>query len=222
MRLTPDSDRRRTLAGLCLVVAPLCIAFNDAADAAGVRAASLPFFGFYLVAVIGAALGLAHLLRRSADVAGLIGACSCALGAIAATRMAMVGQLEAAFAAGVPGVPPDAVEVALRESPGLFATVFPPGLFFPFGLLVFAAAFWRARTVGRGLALLLGAAAVAFPVGRAVALGPAVFASDALLVAALAGFGVRVLRDPDFWASGDEPSGAAAAPGAFPISNGVR
>lgn len=195
------TERRRRIAGWCLVFAPLLMLVADAMLlAAGEEAAFWPWtlgvwVSFYLF--IGAVLAIARLLSRKADRLGLTGAALAIAGAMmGATIQGLFRVLKQMEAGGF-----EEATIRAIHSP-LVPTTEAPGLLFPIGLLVLAVGLWKTRVFPRGLTVVFGLGAVLFPVGR-ILVGPAAsVASDVLLLVAMGDLGRRVLRSPLFWTPG--------------------
>jgi hypothetical protein len=209
MSMSESSNRRRVIAGVSLIalsvgflsntITGLMVGGGDG-PASQTRIAMVGFLAVLNAALMpGAILGLSQLLRASADRAGLLGAAFVFIGWAAATRISSVIQLHAVLSAGVEGVPASALESIFKSAPVMWASMFPVGLFFPFGLITLGVALFRWRPVNRWFGLLLALGGLFFPLGRAVGIEFAVIASDIALGAAFAALGWQILIRPAVW-----------------------
>jgi len=209
VNISHSSDRRRVIAGACLLALPVTFLSDALAglmtEPAAPSQRMIAIVGFVAVLnsllMTAAVLGLSQLLRASADWAGLLGAASTLTGWAVATRISVVIQLDALLRAGVEGVPPTALETAYASAPIVWASTFPVGLFFPLGLITLGLALFWARPLNRWLGLLLALGGVLFPLGRAVGIRPAVVACDIVLATVFAAIGWQILRRPEVWES---------------------
>lgn len=198
------TERRRRIAGACLVFAPLLMLLSDAILAgfgmeAGFWLWSIGlWFSFYLF--IGAGWAISHLLKRGPDRLGLTGAAFTTAGAVmGATMMGMFRTLTQMEERGIEASTIEAVHAPL------IATTQAPGLLFPVGLLILTAGLWKSDVLPRPLVVVFGLGAILFPVGR-ILVGPAgSLVSDVLLLAAMGELGRRVLARPPLWTPGLKP-----------------
>lgn len=201
-----DNRRRRITAGSLFAVSVFFLSntlqvLTD--DGGRPSATEVAIQGFIALAtavfMIASILGLAHLLHKKADWIGLVGATSALLGWMAATRMSSIFQLNALVRTGVENVPTNAIDLALKSAPPVWGSIFPPGIFFPLGLITLGIALFRYRPVMRWNGLLLAVGGVLFPIGRAANVLPAVIACDLVLATAFALIGWRLVTRPDLW-----------------------
>lgn len=204
------TERRRRLAGACLVFAPLLMLVSDAILVVfGMEAGFWPWsiglwLSFYLF--IGAAWAIAHLLKRGPDRLGVTGAAFTVAGAVmGATMMGMFRTLAQMEKRGIE-------EATIQAVHGpLIPTTQAPGLFFPVGLLILAAGLWRSDVLPRPLVGAFALGAILFPVGR-ILIGPVgSLISDVLLLAAMGELGRRVLARPPLWTPGLKPVARSGA-----------
>lgn len=192
------TERRRRIAGGCLIFAPLVMLVADAVLVAfGEEAAFWPWslglwVSFYLF--VGAVLAMVRLLSRGADRLGLAGGGLTIAGILmAATMQGMFRTFHSMEAREI-----DEVTMRAVHEP-LIATTQAPGLLFPVGMLILGVALWKTRVMPRPMVLVFFLGTALFPVGR-IFLGPALsVVSDLLLLVALGDLGRRVLGSPSFW-----------------------
>jgi hypothetical protein len=232
------SDTRRLSRiglGVCMVAAPLLLAASDLVDpadsdndakyvaqvAAHHKAHWLAGFLMLLgaVALLGAVVGVAHLVRTRkpalANVAGPIAAA----GAMAMAGWAVVTMgVDTAIARG----PDRSAMVALYHDTSNSSDVAPNVILFVLMILAviaLAVGLYRARVVPRPLAVLLGLSMPALFAGES---GAAQVIASLLFIAGMGGVGVTVLkRSDDEWESGampamETPPAAPEAPAAAP------
>ncbi|HUP20245.1 MAG TPA: hypothetical protein VM778_09870 [Gemmatimonadota bacterium] len=192
------TERRRRIAGACLIFAPLVMLVADVMLVAfGEEAGFWPWsFGLWLsfYLFIFAVLAIARLLSRGADRLGIVG------GALAIAGLLMGATMQGMFRTFVSMEAREIDEATMRAvHEPLIATTQVPGILLPIGLLVLATALWKTRVMPRPMVLLFALGTLLFPVGRII-LGPSVsVVSDLLLLVALGDLGRRVLGSPTFW-----------------------
>lgn len=208
MNATNDTRRRRLISAFCCLALGLFF-LTDPITRLSVRGdgpaatGTIALMGFvapiHVALMIGAVFGITQLLRRRADRTGLIGATLTLLGWVVASRIMVVGQLQALLANGVPGVPPDSLQRMFQHAPIVFVSIIPVGLLFPIGLIVLGITMFVARPIPRGIGALLAIGGVLFPIGRAVGHEWAIMSSDLVLGATFALIGWQVLTRPEVW-----------------------
>lgn len=185
-----ESNRRRILAGTCAALASALLLLglvSNIVAAAETTHGAIALSGYLAVLhvglTIGAVIGITQLVRHRADRLGLAGAALTFLGATVGARIGAFIQLAAAgYLTG--GSPRGAMRALAQNAPAVWASIVPIGLLYPFGLITLGVALFAARY--RTAGVLLAAGGALFPLGRAVGIVPAVYASDALLAVAYA------------------------------------
>ena len=205
--MSKESNRRRVLAGTCLVVLAVLFATNPLTRVVmrGVSTSvgSIALTGFaapvQMALFIGSIGGITQLLRRRADRAGLIGAAMALMGWAVGIRIMALGQLESLLAIGVTGVPADTLEKMFAAAPLVWASIVPVGLIFPLGLITLGITLFVTRPVSRWIGALLIAGGILFPLGRAVRLEWAIAACDLVLGLTFALIGWQILARKELW-----------------------
>ena len=209
--MTKESNRRRLLAGICLVVLALLFATNPVTgvvlrgmSSSVTRIAMTGFIAPVQMALfIGAIVGITQLLRRRADRAGLAGAALALMGWAVGIRILALGQLESLLTLGVAGVPADTLDKMFTAAPIVWLSIVPLGLLFPIGLITLGIALCAAGPVNRWIGALLALGGILFPVGRAIRLEWALTACDLVLGASFALIGWQILTRRELWGSAD-------------------
>lgn len=192
-----SSNRRRIIAGVCLILGPALVLVADLLSTHRLTFLTLMSAAFILL--LPGAFGLAHLLRARADWFGLLGA-GCSLIGLAASYGEMsVYRFATVYQAGVEAVSPNAMQLALQTEPRLFMLTFVPAYFWPLGLLILSLGLILDQRFGVAVGAMLALGAVLFPIGREVGVMWAVYPGDILIFVALAWIGLRLLRDPSAW-----------------------
>jgi len=201
-----DSNRRRVLAVFCMfsLTVLYCVTSIHALVSEGesLTRTAIAVRGFVAVLhvglIVGAAFGIAQIVRGRADRLGMLGASITLLGATVAARIGVLSQLSLVRTNGV-----DTGLVAhelSRDVPLVWVSVVPIGLLYPTGLILLGAALISARPVSRWIGVLVVIAGVLFPIGRAIGVPPAIYGSDLILAAALAMLGWQLLQRREVWA----------------------
>lgn len=209
--MTKESNRRRVLAGTCLVVLALLFATNPLAGIVlrgmSPTVTSIAMTGFIapvqMALFIGAIVGITQLLRRRADRAGLAGAALALTGWAVGIRILALGQLESLLAIGVAGVPADTLQKLFEAAPLVWVSIVPLGLFFPIGIVTLGITLFAAAPVNRWIGALLALGGILFPVGRAIRIAWALTACDLVLGAAFALIGWQILSRRELWDATD-------------------
>ncbi|HEX8255901.1 MAG TPA: hypothetical protein VF846_22365 [Thermoanaerobaculia bacterium] len=206
---SPATNRRRHLAGFCLIGMALFFALNPLTGFMGSAAppsrsnVTIALGGFaaplHMALMIGSVFAITHLLRRKGDLAGLIGGALTLMGWAVSVRILAVRQLAQLIDNGVDGVPADTLGRVFSSAPIVFVSLIPIGLLFPIGLMILGVTLFVARPVNRWLGLTLALGGFLFPLGRAVGVPYAFAACDILLGLTLATLGQQILARPELW-----------------------
>lgn len=195
---TPGSnDRRRIIAGICLILGPALVLVADLLSTH--RLTFLTIMSAAFILLLPASFGVAHLLRARADWFGLIGAGCCLIGLTASFGVMSVYRFAEVYQAGVEAVSPRALQLALQAEPRLFVLTFLPAYLWPVGLLVLSIGLMRDRRFGIAVGFMLALGAILFPIGREGGIRMAGIPGDLLIFAGLAWIGIRLLREPSVW-----------------------
>jgi hypothetical protein len=222
-----SSNRRRILVGTCtailaatLLVNAARVLLNDQATTPGEIAA----IGFLAVLHVGltiaAVFGITQLVRRKADRLGLAGAALTLLGVTVGARILALHQL-GMLAETIPGATAT-LSAMLQSAPMVWVSIVPIGLMYPIGLILLGSALLIARPVNRWIAVVLLIGAVRFPVGRAVGVVHAVYASDALLAIAYGFLSWEILTKRELWDSSLVTTPEERREGEYAEAYGVR
>lgn len=192
-----SSNRRRLIAGVCLILGPALVLLADVLSTH--RLTYLTLMSVAFIFLLPSAFGVAHLLRARADLLGLLGAGCCLIGLMASSGVMSVYRFATVFQGGVEVVSPNAMQLALQAEPRLFVLAFLPAYFWPLGLLILSLGLILDRRFGVATGCILGLGAVLFPLGREAGVMMAVIPGDLLIFAAFAWIGIRLLREPSVW-----------------------
>jgi hypothetical protein len=192
-----SNDRRRIIAGVCLILGPALVLVADLLGTHRLTFLTLMSAAFILL--LPGAFGVAHLLRARADWFGLLGAGCCLIGLTASFGVMSVYRFATVYQSGVEGVSPNALQLALQTEPRLFVLTFLPAYLWPVGLLILSVGLILDRRFGVAVGSILALGAILFPIGREASVTMAVLPGDLLIFAALAWIGVRLLREPSAW-----------------------
>ncbi len=200
MDISGANNRRRLIAGFCLIAAPTLLLAADVMQVIGgfdFEWTIVMWISFVLF--VPAILGAVHLLRNRADYLGLLGGAFCVIGALAGAGMMTIFRLNAVLTAGGAGDLAPVIESAFKARPALPMSIFMPGALFPLGFIVLAVGLYRARVSSVWLALLLAFGGVLFPIGHAVGVTAALLGGDVVLLIALGWLGWQVLTRVVNW-----------------------
>lgn len=194
MELSDASNRRRLIAGFCLIAAPALLLVADVMQINGrfdFEWTVVMWISFVLF--VPAVLGIVHLLRNRADYCGLLGGALVVIGAMAGAGMMTIFRLNAVLKAGGEREFAQLIASAFKANPALPFSIFTPGPLFPLGFIVLAVGLYQARIFSLWMSLVLALGGVLFPVGHAVGVKAALIGGDLLLLGALAWLGWRLL-----------------------------
>lgn len=201
-----ETNRRRILAGTCAAVLAVLLLMNAVAaatdDGSAPSRGMIAAAGFLAVLQVGltagAVFGITQLVRRRADILGLVGAAFTILGATVSARIMVLIQLSM-LGDDAPGGVRAAISSVLRNEPAVFASIIPIGLTYPIGMLMLAIALFVARPVPRWVAVAFAIGALLFPMGRAVNIAPAIYLSDAALAIVYGWLSREILTRKELW-----------------------
>jgi hypothetical protein len=200
-----SSNRRRILAGTCTAILAATLFFNTVdtflRGSGPATPGEIAAAGFLAVLHVGltiaAVFGITQLVRRKADRLGLAGAAFTLLGATVGARIMVLVQL-ASLAEPVPGAPAT-LSGLLQSAPIVWVSIIPIGLMYPLGLILLGSALAIARPVNRWIGVLLVIAGILFPIGRALNVDPAVYASDVVLAITYGFLSWEILTRRELW-----------------------
>ena len=197
--LAPPTDSesarrwRRVGGAFCLVAAPAAVLVSSSTfPDGGAFSFAMMRLGFMLF--FGAILTLYGMLAPAAGRTALVGAALAMGGLATGVALSTANHYEWYLrGGGVDAQIAGLIESALDQSGLYLFQVFLPvhGFAFPIGMLVLAIGLFMCRTVPRPVALLIGLAALLFPLGRVPMFQPVMVASDA---AYLLAFGALAYR----------------------------
>jgi hypothetical protein len=199
-----STNRRRILAGTCTAILAATLLVNAARVLLNDQSTTpneIAAIGFLAVLHVGltiaAVFGITQLVRRKADRLGLVGAALTLLGAAVSARILALHQL-GMLAESVPGATAT-LSTMLQSAPMVWVSIVPIGLMYPIGLILLATALLIARPVNRWIAVVLLIGAVLFPIGRAVGVVHAIYASDTLMALAYGFLSWEILTRRELW-----------------------
>lgn len=171
------------------VVGPLCLLAADVlqvldSSSIGYTLAFSVGFAFTAAAVIGVTFLASARTPKLALVGGVLAFVGCIAGA--SMQVAFRTFIWLADAGFTPA------REHLMRSPALTFTTLAPGIAFPIGLIVLAAALFRCGSIPRWTSLVLLIGAVCFPIGHAANIVPFLVLSTTLIAAAFAVLAPRI------------------------------
>lgn len=175
---------------ICAFLAPLILLIGDTIAVINFLSISwtlLLWLSF--LCFIPALAGLAIAVQQRAPLLGLVGGMVVLIGTMAGAGM------QAYFRAGIllqQGGQDNAVAF-LRTQSVMPLTTQVPGIAFPVGLLILAAAIWRSRIAPAWIAGVLAIGAVLFPIGHAARVSWALLGGDLVLLVAFVAIAQRIL-----------------------------
>ncbi len=205
MSVSNDVNRRRLLSGFSLLGLAILFLLNLSSGLmirteTIERIAAVGFAMPLLMAcLVGSVFGITQILRRHADVAGLVGGVLVLMGWAAGIRILALRQLEAALKAGTGGAAPDSLDRVFRAAPILWQSIVPSGILFPIGAVILGMAIALKGPIPRWIGLVLIAGGVLFPMGRIARIAWAFHAADVALAAAFGLLAWQVLARPHVW-----------------------
>lgn len=199
-----QSNRRRILAGTsAALLSVILLAVNavrltsDLPPSHG-QIAAIGFVAvLYAALTVGAIFGITQLVRGKADRLGLFGAALAIAGVTVSARILGLIQLSL-LSESVPGAG-DALSSMFQAAPMVWVSIVPIGLLYPIGLIILGIALFVARPVSRWAAVLLIVGGVLFPIGRALQIVPAAYASDAVMAIFYGYLSREILTRRELW-----------------------
>ncbi|HEX2252395.1 MAG TPA: hypothetical protein VHQ65_03910 [Thermoanaerobaculia bacterium] len=185
--------RRRRLVGTCMLLGPLVMLAADVV----LRAGRFEYPADYLwtiglqiamVLLVGAVLGLIHVLRPAADRTVLTAGCLAVIGLMYGFGMQVLFRARAVLYAQLDAAAWTGVEPVLFGMPMVASSVI-PGLLFPIGTVTLGCVALATGRLPKPLAALLCLGAVLFPIGRIGGFWWVTIASDLCLAFALGWLG---------------------------------
>ena len=176
------SNRRRILSGASAIALALFFLTNPLTNVLGrggsysERVIALRGFAapLHMALMVATVFGITELLRRKADLAGLIGGTLVVMGWAAGIRIIGFGQLESLIPAGT-------LRTAFAAAPLVPRSIIPMGILFPIGLITLGLTIVIARPIPRPIGALLALGGLLFPIGRIGQLGWAYTGADLAL-----------------------------------------
>lgn len=230
LKIGDATNFRRTLGGLCLILAPVLFAIqeitypgggNSGAEQLDVAARNhnLMLADIYIgiasaVLFVPAVFTLLHVTRRRGVVLGHVAA-MLAMTGVALSGLALAGLQLMLWAMAGPGVDHRAMATfldATMQNPAGLPLVLGHDLF-ALGLVIFGIALWRSRFGYSWAGLAIAGGILLDVVGGMIGLPDLLIsvASDAIFVSGLAAVGLRILLTTDAeWESGPVPAPADA------------
>jgi len=215
-RLSDSHHFRKTIAGMCMIGAPLLLLVGmiihpesktDAADQLAVVSANMDewyvahlIVAISLVLAVPAVLGLMHMLREREVAYGHVGGGLAMLGLLAITAIVAIEGFvgwQAGAATGSDAAAMTALFERVTETTGVVIPVFVMSYAFTVGMLFLAAGLYRARAVQSGTAAMLGIGAIVFAVGTTMAENVVAIVGAAVLLVGFFQVGRMVLSESD-------------------------
>jgi hypothetical protein len=201
-----SSNRRRTLVGTCTAILAATLLVNAVStflsDGKPPTHNEIAAAGFLAVLHVGltiaAVFGITQLVRRKADRLGLFGAALTLLGATVGARIMVLLQL-VLLSDKLPGVHRATLKALLESAPLVWVSIIPIGLMYPLGLITLGTALLIARPVNRWIGVLMVIGGVLFPIGRALDVNPAIYASDAIMAITYGFLSWEILTRRELW-----------------------
>jgi hypothetical protein len=199
-----SSNRRRILVGTCTATLAATLLINvlrpllsDGQPTHGDIATTGFLAVLHVGLTIAAVFGITQLVRRKADRLGLAGAALTLLGATVGARIMVLLQLKQL--ADTDPAAMATLSKLLGSALIVWVSIIPIGLMYPIGLITLGAALLVARPVNRWIGVLLVIGGVLFPIGRAVGVVPAVYASDAIMAITYGFLSWEILTRRELW-----------------------
>jgi hypothetical protein len=199
-----SSNRRRVLAGTCTAILAATLLVNvlrnlpsDQPSTHGEIAATGFLAVLHVGLTIAAVFGITQLVRRKADRLGLFGAALTLLGAAVGARIMVLLQLRQL--ADTDPASMATLSKLLGSALIVWVSLIPIGLMYPLGLITLGSALLVARPVNRWIGMLMVIGGVLFPIGRALSIEPAVYASDAIMAITYGFLSWEILTRRELW-----------------------
>ena len=215
-RLSDSHHFRKTIAGMCMIVAPLLLVVGmivhpesktDVGDQLAVVSANMDqwyaahlILAISLVLAVPAVLGLMHMLREREVAYGHLGGGLAMVGLLATMGVvAMEGFVgwQAGAATGSDQAAMTALFERVTETTGIVIPFFVMSFAFTVGMLFLAAGLYRARAVQSWTAAMLGLGSIVFAVGSGMAENTVAVIGAAVLLVGFFQVGRMVLSESD-------------------------
>ena len=215
-RLSDSHHFRKTIAGMCMIVAPLLLVVGmivhpesktDVGDQLAVVSANMDqwyaahlILAISLVLAVPAVLGLMHMLREREVAYGHLGGGLAMVGLLATMGIvAMEGFVgwQAGAATGSDQAAMTALFERVTETTGIVIPFFVMSFAFTVGMLFLAAGLYRARAVQSWTAAMLGLGSIVFAVGSGMAENTVAVIGGAVLLVGFFQVGRMVLSESD-------------------------
>ena len=215
-RLSDSHHFRKTIAGICMVGAPLLLLVGmvvhperkgEVGDQIAVIAQNMDaWFAAHLIVAVAlvlavpAVLGLMHMLREREVAFGHIGGGLAMVGLLASMGVVAIDGFvgwQAGAASGSDSAAMVSLFERVTETTGIVLPFFVMSLAFALGMVFLAAGLYRARAVQSWSAVLLAAGAVTFAVGSVVASDVLSIVGAAVLLVGFGQVGRLVLLESD-------------------------
>jgi len=212
-RLSDSHHFRKTIAGMCMIAAPLLLLVgmiihperkSDVGDQLAVVAANMDaWFAAHLIVAVSlvlavpAVLGLMHMLREREVAFGHVGGALAMVGLLATTGVVAIDGFVGWQAAASPSSEMTALFERVTETAGVVIPFFAMSLAFTVGVLFLAAGLYRARAVQSWTAAMLGIGAIVFAVGSVVPSDVLSIVGAAVLFVGFGQTGRMVLAESD-------------------------
>ena len=215
-RLSDSHHFRKTIAGMCMIVAPLLLVVGmivhpesktDVGDQLAVVSANMDqwyaahlILAIALVLAVPAVLGLMHMLREREVAYGHLGGGLAMVGLLATMGIvAMEGFVgwQAGAATGSDQAAMTALFERVTETTGIVIPFFVMSFAFTVGMLFLAAGLYRARAVQSWTAAMLGLGSIVFAVGSGMAENTVAVIGAAVLLVGFFQVGRMVLSESD-------------------------
>ena len=215
-RLSDSHHFRKTIAGMCMIVAPLLLVVGmivhpesktDVGDQLAVISANMDdwyaahlILAIALVLAVPAVLGLMHMLREREVAYGHLGGGLAMVGLLATMGIvAMEGFVgwQAGAATGSDQAAMTALFERVTDTTGIVIPFFVMSFAFTVGMLFLAAGLYRARAVQSWTAAMLGLGSIVFAVGSGMAENTVAVIGAAVLLVGFFQVGRMVLTESD-------------------------
>ena len=212
-RLSDSHHFRKTIAGMCMVAAPLLLLVgmvihperkSDVADQLAVVADNMDaWFAAHLIVLISlvlavpAVLGLMHMLREREVAFGHLGGGLAMVGILATTGVVAIDGFVGWQAAESPSPEMVALFERVTETTGVVIPFFVMSLGFAVGMLFLAAGLYRARAVQSWTAAMLGVGSIVLAVGNMMPSDVLSILGSAVLLVGFVQVGRMVLSESD-------------------------
>ena len=212
-RLSDSHHFRKTIAGMCMIAAPLLLLVGmvihperktDVGDQLAVAANHMDaWFAAHLIVAVSlvlavpAVLGLMHMLREREVAFGHLGGGLAMIGLLATTGVVAIDGFVGWQAAASPSSEMTALFERVTETAGVVIPFFLMSLAFTVGMLFLAAGLYRARAVQSWTAAMLAIGSIVFAIGNVMAGDLLSIVGAAVLLVGFVQVGRMVLAESD-------------------------